>query len=81
MDTLNGRDKALISLAVAQFKYPAARERRAREEFGLSGTRFWQEVNRTIALPAAHAWDPHAVGCLKDQRTRTAQQPAVRRLI
>lgn len=32
MDTLTGRDKDLIALAVAPFKYPAARERLAREE-------------------------------------------------
>lgn len=81
MDTLTGRDKAILELAAAPFKYPAARERRAREEFALSGVRFWQEVNRLIELPAAHAWAPHAVGRLKDQRTRAGQRPPVRRLI
>lgn len=81
MATLTDRDKAILRLAVAPFKYPAARERQAREHFDLSGTRFWQEVNRVIGLPAAVAWDPHGVGHLKDQRLQGLRQPAVRRLI
>lgn len=55
MDTLPGRDRGLIRLAAAPFKYPTARERQAREEFELSGTRFWQEVNRVLEMPAADA--------------------------
>ncbi|MDQ0756129.1 DUF3263 domain-containing protein [Arthrobacter sp. B3I4] len=81
MDTLTGRDKGLIRLAAAPFKYPAARERQAREEYALSGTRFWQEVNRILDLPDAYAWNPQAVGRLKDQRTQTRQRPPVRRLV
>ena len=81
MDTLTGRDKALIELAAAPFKYPAARERRAREEFDLSGVRFWQEVNRVIDMPAAHAWDPHAVARLKDQRRTAGRRPPLRRIL
>lgn len=81
MDTLTGRDKSLIELVSAPFKYPAARERLAREELDLSGTRFWQEVNRVIEMRAAHAWNPHAFARLKDQRRAAARQPPVRRLI
>lgn len=81
MDTLTGRDKDLITLAVAPFKYPAARERQARDDFDLSATRFWQEVNRILDLPAAHAWSPHAVTRLRDQRRTPGRRPPVRRLI
>jgi hypothetical protein len=81
MATLTDRDKELINLAVAPFKYPAARERKARDEFGLSGTRFWQEVNRILDLPEAHSWDPHSVARLKDRRTQRDRVAPVRRLL
>ena len=81
MDTLTGRDKDLVRLAAAPFKYPAARERQAREEFDLSGNRFWQEVNRVIDMPAAHAWDPHTVTRLRDQRRSPGRRPPVRRIL
>lgn len=81
MATLTDRDKELLKLAVEPFKYPAARERRARDDFDLSGTRFWQEVNRIIDLPVAHACDPQAVSRLKDMRLQRDRRPAVRRLI
>lgn len=81
MDTLTGRDKSLIELAVAPHKYAAARERQAREDFNLSGTRFWQEVNRIIDMPAANAWNPHAITRLKDQRQSAGRRPQVRRQI
>ena len=80
MDTLTGRDRDLITLAAAPFKYPAARERQARDDFDLSATRFWQEVNRILDMPAAHAWNPHAVGRLKDQRRTAGRCAPVRRL-
>lgn len=74
-------EKRILRLAVAPFKYPAARERRAREEFGVSGVRFWQEVNRILDLPEAHAWDPRTVTRLKDQRLRHGRTAPVLRLI
>ncbi|WP_354962165.1 DUF3263 domain-containing protein [Arthrobacter sp. Bi83] len=38
--------------------------------------RFWQEVNRILDMPAAHAWDPHTVSRLKDQRVQR-RRPAL----
>lgn len=73
---MDEQDKQILTLAGEQFKYAAAQEMRAREQFGLSGVRFWQEVNRILDLPAAHAWDPHTVARLKQQRVQR-QRPRV----
>ena len=74
-------DQQILRLAVAPFKYPAARERQAREEFDLSGVRFWQEVNRILDMPEAHAWDPHTVARLKEQRVQRRRPALAGRLI
>lgn len=68
MEPITEQDQGILALAGAQFKYPAAREQQAREDYDLSGTRFWQEVNRILDLPAARAWDPHTVARLNEQR-------------
>lgn len=68
MDTLTDRDKGILKLAVASYKYPAARERQAVEEFQLSPVNFWQEVNRLVDHPAAYAWDPQTVNLLYRRR-------------
>ena len=81
MVTITDQDKALLALAGEQFKYGAARETRARELFDLSGVRFWQEVNRILDTPAAHAWDPHTVARLKEQRTQRARPRVTGRLL
>ena len=68
MGTLTDRDKRILKLAVAPYKYPAARERQAFEEFKLSPVNFWQEVNRLTDHPAAYAWDPQTVNLLFRRR-------------
>jgi hypothetical protein len=74
-------EKQIIALAGEQFKYPAAREQKARELLGLSGVRFWQEVNRILDMPAAHAWDPHTVARLKEQRIQRGRPALAGRLL
>ena len=68
MGTLTDREKGILTLAVAPYKYPAARERKATDQFGLSPVHFWQEVNRLIDHPAAYAWDPRTVNLLFRRR-------------
>lgn len=75
------QEKQIIALAGAQFKYPAAREQQARELLGLSGVRFWQEVNRVLDMPAAHAWDPHTVARLKEQRIQRHRPRPLSRIL
>lgn len=68
MGTLTDREKGILRLAAATYKYPAARERQAAEEFQLTPVRFWQEVNRLTDHPAAYSWDPHTVNLLFRRR-------------
>lgn len=67
-DTLTDRDKAILRLAVDTYRYPAARERQAAQQFGLSPIHYWQEVNRLIDHPAAYRWDPQTVNLLIRRR-------------
>lgn len=81
MEAITERDELILALAGAQFKYPAARERQARLELGLSGVRFWQEVNRILDQPAAHAWHPHTVTRLRGQRVQRNRPAVAGRLV
>lgn len=81
MEALTEQDQRILLLAGEQFKFPAAREQRARTELGLSGMRFWQEVNRLLDNPAAHAWDPHTVGRLQRQRIQRQRSSLTRRVV
>ncbi|QFG09582.1 helix-turn-helix DNA binding domain protein [Arthrobacter phage TripleJ] len=78
---MNDQDKQILALAGEQFKYSAAREAKARELFGLSGVRFWQEVNRILDTPAAHAHDPHTVTRLKRQRVQRHRPRVTSRML
>ena len=68
MGTLTDREKGILKLAVADYKYPAARERQAMEDFQLGPVHFWQEVNRLIDHPAACRTDPQTVNLLFRRR-------------
>ncbi|RAX43823.1 hypothetical protein DQ354_18675 [Arthrobacter sp. AQ5-06] len=57
------------------------RERQAREDFELSGVRFWQEVNRLASQPEAYAWDPHIIGQLIDRRVQRDRPRLTMRII
>lgn len=65
-------EKAMLDLAGEHYKYPAARERRARELFGLTGTQYWQVVNRLIDTRDAIEYSPRVVLELRGRRKRTS---------
>jgi len=70
---LTDTQKQLIDLAGQSFKYAGSLEDQARQQFGLTPTRYWQEVNRLIQTPAAHAHNPALVRRLNQRlqpRTR-----------
>lgn len=79
-DTMTDEEKAILKLATAPYKYAAARETDAREQFGLSPARYWQAVNRIIDTPAARAHDPHGTALLIRQRTSSGRTAIRRRL-
>ncbi|AYR01540.1 helix-turn-helix DNA-binding domain protein [Arthrobacter phage Seahorse] len=65
---LTDAQKRMIDVAVGTYKYTGSLELDAQREFGLSPTRYWQEVNRLIDTEAAVAYSPAAVARLRARR-------------
>lgn len=64
--------KDMLALAGQSFKYAGSLEDQARERFGLTPTRYWQEVNRLIRSPEAHA---HSAALVRRLNQRLRPQP------
>jgi Protein of unknown function (DUF3263) len=77
---MTDEEKAMLKLATAPYKYAAAREADARQQFGLTATQYWQAVNRIIDNPAAWAADPHGTSRLVQARATRAAGSLRRRL-
>lgn len=60
--------KAMLDVAAQTYKYAGSVDVIAKERFGLSPTRFWQEINRLIQTEAAYAYRPEAVRRLNQRR-------------
>jgi hypothetical protein len=67
---LNDREKELLQIAGAHYKYPGAREAHVRERFGIGPTAFYVEVNQIINRPDALEHDPLTVKRLLRLRDR-----------
>lgn len=67
---LTDRETALIDLAAAHYKYPAAREAAAREQFGIGPTAFYVEVAALLDRPDALEYDAPNVRRLQRLRER-----------
>ncbi|WNT44929.1 hypothetical protein SEA_ABBYDAISY_34 [Arthrobacter phage AbbyDaisy] len=66
---LTDAQKRMIDVAMGTYKYTGSLELDAQREFGLSPTRYWQEINRLIETEAAVAYRPAAVASLRARRT------------
>lgn len=55
----------MIDAAAQTYKYAGSLDVVAKEQFGLSPTRFWQDVNMLIRTEAAYSYRPDAVRRLK----------------
>lgn len=62
------------------WKYAGAKESKVREAFGVSATRYYQQLNALIDRPEALAHDPLLVKRLRRLRAQRAWQRSVRRL-
>lgn len=74
---LTDQQKAMIDLAGEHFKHAGSLDSAAMERFGMTPTRYWQEVNRLIQTEAAVAYRPSTVAQLKTRRrsmVRTASR-------
>jgi hypothetical protein len=65
---LTDTQKAMLDVAAQTYKYAGSVDVIAKERFGLSPTRFWQEINRLIQTEAAVAYRPEAVRRLHQRR-------------
>jgi len=70
---LTTTEQAMLTLAGQTFKHAGSLEEQAMQQFGLTPTRYWQEVNRLIQTPAAHQHDP-ALARRLNQRRRPPQR-------
>jgi hypothetical protein len=58
----------MLDLAGETFKYAGSLDAAAGERFGLSPTRYWQEVNALLRTEAAAAYRPALVARLNNRR-------------
>lgn len=71
-------DRIALTLAATPYRYAAVRETHAREQLGLTATRYWALVNRLLDDPEAEAAMPVEVRQLRRLRDarRTARSAA-----
>lgn len=70
---LTDQEKAMLDLATEHFKYAGSVDTAAMERFGMTPTRYWQEMNRLIETEAAVAYRPAAVQRLLARRRQPAR--------
>ena len=70
---LTDTQKQMLDLAGQTFKYAGSLETEAQKQFGLTPTRYWQEINRLLNHPAAHQHNP-ALARRLTQRRRPQQR-------
>lgn len=74
---LTDQQKAMIDLAGENFTHAGSLDTAAMERFGMTPTRYWQEMNRLIRTEAAVAYRPQTVALLSTSR-RTPKRTASR---
>lgn len=62
---LTDREQAMIVFERQWWKQPGAKEQAIRDTFGLSPTRYYQQMLTAIARPEAVAFDPVTVNRLR----------------
>ncbi len=78
--TLGEQEVAILTFERQWWKYPGAKEQSIRELFGISATRYYQDLNALIDTPAALAHDPLLVKRLRRMRSSRQKARAARRL-
>ncbi|PWH07629.1 DUF3263 domain-containing protein [Brachybacterium endophyticum] len=78
-DGLSAQDLAILAMEERSFRYVGAKERRIREELGLSPTSYFVRLNALLDRPEALRAAPGAVNRLRARRvssTSTGPGPA-----
>jgi hypothetical protein len=79
-DGLSERDQQILAFERLWWKYAGAKEQAIREQFAMSGTRYYQVLNALIDRPDALAFDPLLVKRLRRLRSARQRQRSARRL-
>ena len=77
---LNDRDRAVLDFERQWWRYAGAKEQAIREQFDMSGTRYYQVLNMLIDRPEALLYDPMLVKRLRRLRSTRQRARAARRL-
>jgi hypothetical protein len=72
--TLSDRDASILAFEKQWWRHAGAKEQAIKDQFGLSGTRYYQLLNSLLDNPAALAHDPVLVGRLRRIRGSRARQ-------
>lgn len=70
MEPLTEREREILAFARLHWQYAGSREAAIRERFDVTTTRYAQELNKILNLPAAEAHDPFTVRRLRRLRQR-----------
>jgi hypothetical protein len=79
-DGLSERDQQILAFERLWWKYAGAKEQAIREQFAMSGTRYYQVLNALIDRADALAFDPLLVKRLRRLRSARQRQRSARRL-
>jgi hypothetical protein len=74
--SLTDRDRAILDFERDWWQHPGSKEDSIRQEFGLSGARYYQVLGGLLSSEAAVAYDPMLVKRLqrlKEERRRSRQ--------
>ncbi|MDR3069514.1 MAG: DUF3263 domain-containing protein [Propionibacteriaceae bacterium] len=77
---LDDADRALLDFEKAWWLLPSAKEPEIRERFGISATRYYQQLNSLIDTEAALAYDPLLVKRLRRLRSSRQHERSAKRL-
>lgn len=77
---LSDRDREILNFERHWWRYAGAKEQAIRDQFGMSGTRYYQVLNALIDRPEALAYDPLLVKRLRRLRSSRQRARAARRL-
>src|SRR3954453_1862453 len=77
---LSERDQQILAFERLWWKYAGAKEQAIREQFAMSGTRYYQDLNALIDRSDSLAFDPLLVKRLRRLRAARQRQRSARRL-
>lgn len=77
---LSDRDQQILSFERHWWRYAGAKEQAIRDQFGMSGTRYYQVLNALIDRAEALSYDPLLVKRLRRLRSSRQRARAARRL-